>query len=601
MISLETNADCCGCNACGDACPCDAITFASDEEGFLYPHIDANKCSGCGLCEKVCPQLHAKEALAAVADKTPKCWAAVAKDLSVRFDSTSGGVFSTLAEKVLSDGGIVGGAVWGDGFSIHQIVSDKREDLPRLRSSKYAQSDARGFYTAVKTAVASGRKVFVCGTPCQMMALKLFVGDKDNLYTADFICRGINSPLAMRKYIEMFEEKTSKKVVAVKQKSKELGWRSLTTKFTFEDGSVEYDPYSKSPFMQAYLKVNVSARPSCYECRCKGVSRVTDLTIADCWGVVQKLDKWKYDMNIGTSSVMCHTKKGAELFESVSGKLDRQEISATDIVAGSTTICQSLERETIDRALFFSKLRSNGLAAAMSIAEAPLQHRPSFLHRVRHRIGLVKRIALEAAKHPRLFSMKIRINGLGNVLKGRPCLSPIGNVLWQADSGSSLIVLGKSEFGTSWFRNSSLESRAMLTPGSKLILHGCRFGYGCNIQLFNGGRMEVGRKFYCNIGATFICSGSIKIGDGVICGRNITIREYHGDHFINTPGYKCSKPIEIGDHVWLCEYSTIMPGVKIGSGSVIAAHSLVTHDVPPNSLVMGIPARVVRREVQWKA
>ena len=113
--------------------------------------------------------------------------------------------------------------------------------------------------------------------------------------------------------------------------------------------------------------------------------------------------------------------------------------------------------------------------------------------------------------------------------------------------------------------------------------------------------MEVGKNFYCNINATFICSGSIKIGNDVICGRNVTIREYHGDHFINTPNYKCSRPIEIGDHVWLCEYSTIMPGVKVGSGSVVASHSLVTHDVPPNSLVMGTPARVVRRNVQWKA
>ena len=601
MISLETKADCCGCNACGDICPCGAITFVSDEEGFLYPHIDIGKCNRCGLCEKVCPQLHAKEVLAALVEKTPKCWAVVAKDLSVRFDSTSGGVFSTLAEKVLLEGGIVGGAVWGDGFSIHQIISDKQEDLPRLRSSKYAQSDAQGFYKAVKTAIASGRTVFACGTPCQMMALKLYVGDKENLYTADFICRGINSPLVMRKYIEMFEEKSGKKVVAIKQKSKELGWRSLTTKFTFEDGSIEYNPYSESPFMQAYLKVNVSARPSCYECRHKGVSRVTDLTIADCWGVVQKLDKWKFDMDIGTSSVMCHTEKGLKLFDSVANKFERQEISGADIVAGSTTICQSLERETINRAEFFSKLHSDGLVAAMSLATTSAKPKVSFLRRLRYKLGRIKMIAKEAVRNPQRFFLKIRINGLRNVLKGRPCLNPIGNVLWQADTGASLIVFGNSEFGTSLFRNSRLESRAMLTPGSKLILHGCRFGYGCNIQLFNGGRMEVGKNFYCNIGATFICSGSIKIGDGVICGRNITVREYHGDHVINTPKYQCSKPIEIGDHVWLCEYSTIMPGVKIGSGSVIAAHSLVTHDVPPNCLVMGSPAKVVRRNIQWKA
>ena len=601
MINILKNEDCCGCNACGDVCPSGAIRFLPDEEGFLYPHVDAGRCIHCGLCEKVCLQLHAKAMLAAVSDKTPQCWAAVAKDLADRFDSTSGGMFTTLAEKVLSEGGYVGGAVWGDDFSIHQIVSDNLDDLPRLRSSKYAQSDARGFFKSVKEAVATGRKVFVCGTPCQMMALKLFLGDKENLILADFICRGANSPLAMRRYVELFEAKTGKKVVAVKQKSKELGWRKLTTKFTFEDGSVEYNPFSESPFMQAYLSVNVSARPSCYECKCKGASRVTDLTLADCWGVVNKLDEWKFDKDLGTSSVLCHTPKGMALFEAVAGSVERQPVAIEDVEAGSSTICQSLPKEKIDRKVFYDKLRSEGLVSAMSIPRLPEKRQNNIRHRVRHVLKRAKRTLKGFSFHPVSFFRKIRINGLRNVLAGRPCLTPVGNVLWQADRGSSLVVLGPSEFGTSRFKGSNLESRAMLTPGSQLVLHGCRFSYGCNIQLFNGGKMEVGKGFYCNIGATFICSGSIKIGKGVICGRNVTIREYHGDHFINSPDYKCSKPIEIGDHVWLCEHSTIMPGVKVGSGSVVASHSLVTHDVPPNCLVMGSPARVVRTGVQWKA
>ena len=601
MISPEKKTDCCGCNACGDVCPAGAIRFSPDEEGFLYPHVDAAKCIQCGLCEKVCPQLHANEMMAAVSGKVPDCWAAVAKNLADRFDSTSGGMFTTLAEKVLSEGGYVGGAVWGDDFSIHQIVSDNLDDLPRLRSSKYAQSDARGFFKSVKEAVATGRKVFVCGTPCQMMALKLFLGDKENLILADFICRGANSPLAMRRYVEMFERKAGRKIVAIKQKSKELGWRNLTTKFTFDDGSIEYNPFSESPFMQAYLSVNVSARPSCYECKCKGSSRVTDLTIADCWGVVNKLDEWKFDKDLGTSSVLCHTPKGVELFGSVASKVERQPISAEEIVAGSSTICQSLPKEKIDRKVFYEKLRSEGLVSAMSIPRLPEKRKNNIRHRVCHALKRAKRTLKGFSFHPVSFFRKIRINGLRNVLAGRPCLTPVGNVLWQADRGSSLVVLGPSEFGTSRFTGSTLESRAMLTSGSKLILHGCKFSYGCNIQLFNGGKMEVGKGFYCNIGATFICSGSIKIGKGVICGRNVTIREYHGDHFINSPDYKCSKPIEIGDHVWLCEHSTIMPGVKVGSGSVVAAHSLVTHDVPPNCLVMGSPARVVRTGVQWKA
>lgn len=598
MISISNKVECCGCNACGDICPRKAITFQADEEGFLYPHINHDACVNCGLCEKVCPQIHAKAVMDSISANTPTCWAAVAKDLSVRFDSSSGGMFTSLAEKILDEGGMVGGAVWGDDFRVFQIISDSKADLARLRSSKYAQSNAQGFYRAVKKAIDSGRKVFVCGTPCQMMALKLFVGEKDNLFTADFICSAVNSPLAMQKYIEMIEQKHGKKVVAVKQRCTELGWRKLTTKFTFSDGTIDYNPILLSPFMLAFVVFCVIPRPSCYVCKCKGVSRVTDLTIADCWGVIEKLDKWKFDMDLGASIVMCHTEKGRAFFESISDKLERQTISIDDIIAGSSTICKSLEKEKIDRNEFFSKLRTDGIEAAMSLAAK--QPRPLKYH-LRRIMRFGRRYLSSFLISPRCLWIKIRMNGLSNVLRCRPCLYPIGNVLWQAERGSQLIVKGNSVIGLSLFRGSKLESRVMLTPGSKLILHGCRFGYGCNIQLFDGATMEVGTSFYCNIGATFICKGSIKIGNDVICGRNVTIREYHGDHFINSPDYKCFKPIEIGDHVWLCEYCTIMPGVKIGSGSVVAAHSLVTHDVPPNSLVMGIPARVVRTGIQWKA
>ena len=309
MISIVNKTDCCGCNACGDICPRQAISFQADEEGFLYPHINHEVCIDCGLCEKVCPQIHAKALMDSVSSNPPTCWTAVTKNLSDRFDSTSGGMFTTLAEKILDEGGVVGGAVWGEDFRIFQVISDSKTDLPRLRSSKYAQSDAQGFYKAVKGALNSGRRVFVCGTPCQMMALKLFVGENDCLYTADFICSGVNSPLAMQKYIEMFEQKHRKKVIAIKQKCTELGWRNQTTKFTFSDESIAYNPISESPFMQAFVVHNVILRPTCYACKCKGASRITDLTIADCWGIIEKLDKWKFDMDLGASLVICHTEK----------------------------------------------------------------------------------------------------------------------------------------------------------------------------------------------------------------------------------------------------------------------------------------------------
>lgn len=602
MISIAKKTDCCGCNACGDVCPTGAIAFLPDEEGFLYPRVDGGKCVNCGLCDKVCPQTHACGLKEPVAGKVPSCWAAVTRSIPDRFDSTSGGMYTVFADYILSQGGFIGGAVWGEDFSISQIVSDKKEDLPRLRSSKYAQSDARGFYKSVKEAVRTGKPVLVCGTPCQMVALKLVVGKAKNLFLVDFICRGTNSPLALRKYLEHHENATGKKVVAIKQKSKELGWRSLSTKLTFEDGTVRYDKGNESLYMRLYFPpFSVLSRPTCYECKHKGTSRVTDLTIADCWGVVEKLDKWKFDMDLGTSAVVCHTKKGRDFFESVAKHVDRQEITLDDIVAGSSTICKSLEREGVDRVRFYSLLNEKGLAVAIAESnQSPI--------RKRHMAGVVKKVIRKGLFlmgqmlfSPRNFLLAIKINGFLNYVLPRPCLIPIGNVYWQQEGDAKLVVKGRSTFGLSLFRGTSHESRALLTPGATLILHGCQMGYGCNLQIFNGGTVEIGRDFYCNVDATIICSASVKIGRGVICGRHVTIRDYHGDHFINSPGYQCAKPVEIGEHVWLCEYSTIMPGVKVGSGSVVASHSLVTKDVPPNTLVAGCPARVIRTGVQWKA
>ena len=92
----------------------------------------------------------------------------------------------------------------------------------------------------------------------------------------------------------------------------------------------------------------------------------------------------------------------------------------------------------------------------------------------------------------------------------------------------------------------------------------------------------------------------ITIEDNVFIGQNVSIRDTHGDHFINTPGYKNTKPVEIGDHVWIASDAMIMPGVKIGAGAIVAARSLVTKDVPPCTMVAGVPAKVIRTNVQFR-
>ena len=178
-----------------------------DIEGFWYPEVNKDICSDCGLCEKTCPEIHTKE-VNETNTGDPICYGAHHKDQNIRFDSTSGGLFSALANKMYDMGGYVAGAIYNDDFSVRHIVSNNRDDLEKLRSSKYLQSLCVDLYKDIKKLLLKGEKVLVCGCPCQMAALRLYLGkDYENLIICDFICRGINSPKVFRKHLDSLEQK----------------------------------------------------------------------------------------------------------------------------------------------------------------------------------------------------------------------------------------------------------------------------------------------------------------------------------------------------------------------------------------------------------
>ena len=83
-------------------------------------------------------------------------------------------------------------------------------------------------------------------------------------------------------------------------------------------------------------------------------------------------------------------------------------------------------------------------------------------------------------------------------------------------------------------------------------------------------------------------------------GRGVTIRDNHGGHYLNRAGFKDTRPVVIGDKVWLCEGCTIMPGVKVGEGAIVGAHAFVTTNVPAHAMVSGNPAVVVDEDILWK-
>ena len=327
MIDISDKAMCCGCNACGDVCAHDAITFKTDIEGFWYPEVDKSKCTDCGLCEKVCPIINI-DTLKKNNLKQSICYVAEHKDIEVVFDSTSGGLFSALADIMYRNKGYVGGAIFNEDFSVRQYISPDKKDLIKLRSSKYLQSNFTGFYKQLRGLLKKGENVLVCGSPCQMAALRSFLRkDYENLIIVDFVCRGTNSPKVWRKYLDTFEERYGSPVVYCKAKSKEYGWRNLTQKVVLANGKAYYEPKDSNNYTKGYLQTGVFCRPSCYECKCKNGVSHSDLTIADFWGIDRLMPDFDDDKGVGL--VLVNTTSGHHFFDKLS--MEKRLSSLADV------------------------------------------------------------------------------------------------------------------------------------------------------------------------------------------------------------------------------------------------------------------------------
>ncbi|AFL69144.1 Coenzyme F420 hydrogenase/dehydrogenase, beta subunit C-terminal domain [Sulfurospirillum barnesii] len=353
-INIIDKKECNGCNACFDACSdAQAIRFEIDKEGFWYPKVDLDKCTDCGVCEKVCPELNADSPKLKVG-KEPIVYAARHKDKEVIKDSTSGGVFTAFAELFYQMGGYVGGAVYDNDFNIKHIVTNDVNDLPKLRSSKYAQSDLTGFHASVKALLRKGEKVLVCGTPCQMAGLRMFLRKPyENLLILDFICRGINSPKVYQKHLNSLEKKFGSKINYLKAKNKELGWRSLTFKATFENGEAYYAKGRDDNYTRGYLQTGNITRVSCFDCKFKKNPRIADITMGDFWGVEKVAPE--LDDNLGTSLIMCNTDQGMNYFQALDN-IDFKKVTIEDIIPGNRSLYQSVSESTENREYFFEDL-----------------------------------------------------------------------------------------------------------------------------------------------------------------------------------------------------------------------------------------------------
>lgn len=307
---FNTLEECCGCSACADACPKNAIQMKS-LDGFLYPEVDGEKCVDCGLCERTCvfkkKKKHGSNCIQAYAFR--------ALDLDVLMASSSGGAFTLLSDDVLEQGGVVYGALFDVGMRVCHQRAETIHQRNAMRGSKYIQSDVTGIYRQVQDDLVLGRKVLFTGTPCQVAGLKAFLGrDSENLICVDVICHGVPNPKVWKQFVEYIEKKYGKKLKDYSFRNKAVSWKKYSAKLTFEDGSIENHNDITGSFIELF-RYDVCMRPACTHCRYSSTNREGDITIGDFWGVEDVLPE--VDTTGGISAVMIRSDKGMQLLSRI--------------------------------------------------------------------------------------------------------------------------------------------------------------------------------------------------------------------------------------------------------------------------------------------
>lgn len=329
---------CTGCQACVNICLKKCIIMRNTHEGFLFPKISQTLCISCKRCERVCPIIDRPELSVRTISYAMKN-----KNLNEKKQSTSGGVFTLLAEHVLEKEGIVFGAAYDSDFSVRHIGVSDKEHLSLLQGAKYTQSKIGVCFVEIKRELEAGQSVLFSGTPCQCAGLKSFLGKEyDNLITVDIICHGIPSPKVWQAYIDYRSQKENNgnRPIKINMRSKVSGWSryGYSTEFDYGNGKISRIHNSQDLFMKVFIG-NICLRNSCSGCKVKGVERCTDFTLGDYWGIWNQHPE--FDDNMGTSIVLVHSQKGREILNQLSDKFECLEVDIEDAYRENKSLIDS--------------------------------------------------------------------------------------------------------------------------------------------------------------------------------------------------------------------------------------------------------------------
>lgn len=383
MLTYFQNKDekqCCGCRACEQTCPKQAISMQNNSEGFLYPVLNETACVNCGLCEKVCPIMNHPEGKPFKA-----VYAVQHKDEGILKYSSSGGVFRLIADEVICNGGYVVGCVWNKYYQPVLKIAHSLEELLPMQGSKYLSSDTNTVYSQVRKLLDEGKMVLFTGAPCQCAGvLKFLRKPYENLMTADFLCHGVPSQLAFDSYLDAIEKKhrinpsngdgamclpiekdrkNSSKVRGItsyKFRDKEKrGWGHVSTYTWIHGGKTRKhyavamtDPYDFG-FLNGYFN-----RYNCYGCPFRGEKRFTDFTFCDYWGVAQYHE---IATSKGVSAVSVNSEKGVAFAARLKDRALWIETDATHVAVDNPSLLHD-HAESIPaiRASIYEEIKDGG-------------------------------------------------------------------------------------------------------------------------------------------------------------------------------------------------------------------------------------------------
>ena len=355
MIQILDKHNCCGCNACVQKCPKQCISMHEDEEGLLYPIVDFAKCIDCHLCEKICPCLNQEES-----QEPLSCYAAKNTDEEIRKQSSSGGIFTAIAERVIAEGGVVFGACFDNNWQVFHTCVETKQGLATFRGSKYVQSQIGETFKQTESFLKEGRKILFSGTPCQISGLNHYLRKKyNNLLTIEVVCHGVPSPKIWREYLESLNLMN---IGHISHKDKSTGWRGYS--FTIKNIAnkvIFTERAGDNKYLMAFVR-NLTLRPSCFSCPAKAGKSRADITLADYWGIEHFVPEM--DDNEGSSVICCNTQKGEAFIKHLN--IQMEQVDYQKSIYYNSCIFKS-SNEPVERQQFWSGYKCQGIKALLSL------------------------------------------------------------------------------------------------------------------------------------------------------------------------------------------------------------------------------------------